>query len=107
MLHIKNKIGDSVNKEYRMNFDGQPLVCKEFFELKYIHKKQKQTNKYDEFRRFAYFCSIYKKPEDSTLTLILNTVNGEMIFFVNSKPMEYISYVSISDFLCKFFICIE
>jgi hypothetical protein len=30
-----------------------------------------------------------------------------MIFFVNSKPMEYINNVSMSDFPCKLFICIE
>jgi hypothetical protein len=72
---MKNKIDDVFNKEYEMNFEGQPLVCKEFFELNYIHKKQKQINKYDEFRRFTYFCSIHKTPKDSTLTLILNTRN--------------------------------
>jgi hypothetical protein len=44
-----NKIGDAFNKEYRMNFAGQPLELIEFFKLKHIHKKQKQTYKYDLF----------------------------------------------------------
>jgi hypothetical protein len=65
-----------------MNFPKQPLVCKEFFELKHIHEEQKQTNKYNEFQKFIHLYERYKTRKYSTLTLRLNSKTGEMFFLL-------------------------
>jgi hypothetical protein len=102
----KYKEGNLLNREYGMNFAGHPLVFKQFWGkfLRDIPEVQQQTNQFEDYNRFVYHHQIFPTPKNSILTLQLNTEDGTMIFFVNSRPMEYICDIKESDFPCKFFV---
>jgi hypothetical protein len=107
VLPITKTVEGDFHKKYVINFEGNPLLLKQYFELPNLSKEEKQTYQYKEYKNFTSRYGTFKVPINSTLTIRLNTRTGIMIFFVNSTPMEYICDVDTSDFPCKLFIKTE
>jgi hypothetical protein len=108
VLSITNKYkeGDILNRKYGVNFAGHPLEFKQFFVKRsdQLSQIEKQSDQYKHYNKFIYHHRIFQTFKNSILTMQLNTKDGTMIFFINSKPIEYICDVKMSDFPCKFFV---